>query len=1714
MVDRLMALILRPDELAADRAAPGPVRRVAAHMAALRGPVQGTDAAVIGGLRNIPVVGGLTDNGVADALLRPTAAMLNTVGLGLEASGEVGRAITGGGEALIGKALTSPVIRGREPEAQQRQRLAGDLFVQALAGYERAQGNPFQRARAANEAGAKGHEFEQGLYNAVADPSNALGPAAKLAEAGRLPRLARALNAANTLQNAPIDLAARKALGALAARRAATKLALAGAAEADTVATRNLPLRAAENIGDKRSVPHGSQPTAMPGYGGATVTPTSPPAGLRPAAADSPAIMALRESLDFADQQVKRLKGQGAGPDQLPLYDALKSAERRKRQLSIQLNKALKAGEGTPSAVSGAEQAPLTPATVNPGERPSIPLTEPLDDEQRDILDQLRDRLREGNEREATGLAEWARDVLDVPEATIASVKEETYRALDQERDAAILDAIERSPYPSVFQYFNNAGDLKAVNPITGKRIITRSGGRMARFNGGVGNVVGNGYDEIADNLIANAQAGGHNQNYGQTAEEFWINAQEAFLAYNAVKAGKPLPQGIRMFAGVGLPGGLVGRLGAGLAGGGAGAGNAALYTSGINPETGEAYTPEERRRAILTMGAVGAVGGAAVGPRLLKGDLLGRVARDGAGDLATQRAAMGRWLAETGGESLNAGVSPARRAQLLDIAPDLDAHLRGFARNPASFDPARFRAEALANDAADDLGDFFASNLPRLQAGQLSRDELLAALVPTRLSIRRGPIAEKGIAKVTSAYPELGGQLDAARIAGGADAGKVRPEDVAAILLRQSDEGKAIARAIKAGDHGGLARALAAFKRIWPGSLMGHELATFHDAANKLGAQTDFINARASHGASPGALADELVAGGPDVPRVVGIGQGKVPFQLWQIGAGQGRPTFDSKVIAALKEGATPATYRALLEQLYPWVNGDMGKAHQLFWDAAQPDLAGIGAQTRHTGLRDLQTAVRGGETLGAGLSPEMFDPERVGRLLKVNLDNYQLQGEQQITGFPRNRTDLGGTYVHPADLDAALDQGPLRSVLPGPQSLNAGLNAAQVAALAGHVTSTLRTMVTRIPGNVDNTLLDAAIWREAFAVGQRAWAASKGTARAGGQDLLKGADAQWRRQITATLRNLQLDAGTLWLLLKEFGAEYGVDRGAVLARVAENRANHAATDKVAKLGSLGRDLADIGLAGLIDDASGLGDLIGTGPLDALTGGGVKAVPLSAAQRTAVGTGIGLANGLQRVSPLTALTGGARGYFDPFIAATFGYLNGLQHNSFREALLHGAIKRDLPRLAGEFLDVLDGLGANTASLRAAGKFTPADVQAAVGAGAPALADQAAKEWATLTEALVRRNAQQVAGLAGNFADKTGGAAGKAVNVIGRVAPFSRWSIAYAPVLAKIALRHPFVATGIVRALAADAQAAKRDGRKGYTVGTLPISTETPVLGGVARARLGGAKGVVRLDPLALVSPWGGELIAGGDDLGDDATAYQRVKAVGGRVGINPHPLLQDAAFLVDQDYQDAGSLSRTAAVEGAAGAVATGLGLPTLPGSQRVLGQLRARINPRADPASGYDPALRRYAELVLAKTKKPLSDPSNAKKYFANRDPALWAQAVRETATGGLVGGLISLGTPLSATAQTTERVAADRAKALAPVRYNQLQAATGPEKTKLQKQQDDYEKKTPAAKTYTGATPLGQARAILAQWEAENTVVKRANPARYARERDALKKRLGLR
>ncbi len=681
---------------------------------------------------------------------------------------------------------------------------------------------------------------------------------------------------------------------------------------------------------------------------------------------------------------------------------------------------------------------------------------------------------------------------------------------------------------------------------------------------------------------------------------------------------------------------------------------------------------------------------------------------------------------------------------------------------------------------------------------------------------------------------------------------------------------------------------------------------------------------------------------------------------------------------------------------------------------------------------------------------------------------------------------------------------------------ALGLGLGAAGGAALPRleqATTAALAQAGQRLPGILDDTVLDPATIAKAHglaAAAQRAGMTSKGV---GFGELPKLAESQWRAQATATAKNLAQDAGNVALLVHQFGPEFGATRGDVKTMFAQLRDNLGNPDRVAGYGDAGALLQDIGQGHLIDPKTGLSGLVGE---DLISAANEQTPRGSLLQRTLLGGGIGLANAATRISPLAPLTGAVRGALNPYVSTFFGTLNGLQHNAPRVAFLQKTLERDLPQLANDFLGDLASTGVNTQALEAlGGRFGPDDVKAAVmaQAGRGNLATQAATEWGLWTEALVRQRSDRIAHLFGDFRDKGAAATigDRVVGDIGKIFPFATWSIKYAPVLAEMAANHPRLTAGIAGTLVADAARAREEGRKGYTVGTIPISTETPLLGLGARALLGGQAGTARINPLSLISPYGGDSIVNDESANSYQTPYQHLTNLANRVGMSPHPLIQAAAYATGQDFKGPNNLSRTAGLEEVGQLLPGALGT-TMPSLQNTLDAARQAISGKGSAA--IDPIERRYGELVLDQTGKPAKDTANV-HYLLRDTPeaqALYEQAKRETILSGAAKNTTSLLSPASITTRAADAEAAAQSRAPLTEAQNLVARLPPAEAAALQSRIDAYKQAHPETMVYDAATKMGRAQAIMQAWEQQNRALQRV-PAFYNYQRQIIGEQLGL-
>jgi len=674
------------------------------------------------------------------------------------------------------------------------------------------------------------------------------------------------------------------------------------------------------------------------------------------------------------------------------------------------------------------------------------------------------------------------------------------------------------------------------------------------------------------------------------------------------------------------------------------------------------------------------------------------------------------------------------------------------------------------------------------------------------------------------------------------------------------------------------------------------------------------------------------------------------------------------------------------------------------------------------------------------------------------------------------------------------------------------------EIARAAGEVTNA-------IGRKFDDTMLDADLWADAIKAG---WARQQAAAgNAGVKGAKQGWDAfwaQWRSQVVNTLKQLPQDALTRKFtnwgtgVAKEFGIA-NPDAGlrqwqGILRRERAAGATSLQNPVVAKFRALGQDK-------LVPDFQEIyGVDMGTA-LDVERGaefGGVG--------RAVAGAAIGLGAGVKRANPLIAATGAVRGYYAPFVDGMVRFMNGIQHDAQRFMLGDAALDRDIPRVAGAFLDELAARGVDVTALRARGGFFAPDEVAAI-AG-----KQAGQEWDTLVQATIRKQGDRIAFLAGDFRDKlakdykgTVTAGDRALSTfekgVGKAVPFARWQIRYAPVLAEVARNHPRATALAIGTSVRGAQQAEAEGLKGYQAGTIPLTDETPLVGPLVRARLGGQKGTVRLNPLGAVMPFGADTLAG-EDLPEDATGYQRFTNAAGRIGFQANPVIQSLAYVTGQDYKAPGALSRTSGLEGTAdmapiliraalhqsgrddlAALVPDLSVPS---GRALLDAGRELLSPVTGAGvTDSDPETRRYAELVLQRTGKPLSDPSNrayAERVGDMEDP-LWQTAILQARMMGAAGNAVGMVSPVSTTAQTEEAANAQAAGKL-PMSDFEISQLPRSEQRAAQSVNDRLIALNPAIATYRNISTKARKRQLLDEWEARNARMKQLAPRLYAERR----------
>lgn len=339
--------------------------------------------------------------------------------------------------------------------------------------------------------------------------------------------------------------------------------------------------------------------------------------------------------------------------------------------------------------------------------------------------------------------------------------------------------------------------------------------------------------------------------------------------------------------------------------------------------------------------------------------------------------------------------------------------------------------------------------------------------------------------------------------------------------------------------------------------------------------------------------------------------------------------------------------------------------------------------------------------------------------------------------------------------------------------------------------------------------------------------------------------------------------------------------------------------------------------------------------------------------------------------------------------------------------------------------------------------------------------------------------------------------------------PFSSWTMRALPRIARTALNHPLGAFVTLRALQLDSRIAEAEGRPSYQVGTIPISTEVPVLGNLAKFFTQGREGEIRLNPLQSFSPVPGQFVTGGEvGKGENKTAYQQATDLTELIGMSPHPIIQAIAYATNQDYQAPTGPSRQANQE----QLLPGPELPSL-----LHGTLRAG----REAAGGdidYDPVERVARELVFERTGKTSADPSNkalavqiAKKEGVYKEAETILKRQRAaTSTSSLVN-------PVNIQVQSQTNKDYRRARAEQPFQREELlELAKTQPSLAVQLAQLQQESADPVASVYKEPKLSKQDKADprIQQFRAENAVLARVSPRLYNRLESEFAQTLGIR
>lgn len=550
------------------------------------------------------------------------------------------------------------------------------------------------------------------------------------------------------------------------------------------------------------------------------------------------------------------------------------------------------------------------------------------------------------------------------------------------------------------------------------------------------------------------------------------------------------------------------------------------------------------------------------------------------------------------------------------------------------------------------------------------------------------------------------------------------------------------------------------------------------------------------------------------------------------------------------------------------------------------------------------------------------------------------------------------------------------------------------------------------------------------------------KGTANFKGGDvpLYKfpaASQKQWRSQIVSTLRNLWQDTLTTLGKFALFGKQDGVSIADNYAARASYRKNFRETDPFKRNIDVVQELlTDYG-----QQDYEVGKKLGMSLIDEST----QATGLGPLQRGIVGAGFSLANPITGLVPVTSIAyGAARGVADPFFSAFFNTLNGFTYNPARQIWFARVGARRAQEAAAAFLTDIAAQGVDTTALTTRGlKFTPSDVeQAALASGImPDAAAALAAQWDTAIKGALDKGAERARTVFGDM-----NALGGLGRSLSGVAPFASWPISQAKITAELLGKYPGPAAVTAGAMRRNEEQLQARGEPRYYAASVAIPTDLPVLGGLARARLGGEQGTVYLNPASLLVPGTDPLTVSTPTAKDQQkTAYQRARDLLGLAGLSFGPPAQAAAYATGQDYRRPGALSRTAGLEAAALGPAVGdWPVQALDATRKLLVPALAKAGvPTGSASTPPDPIQKEIATLVWQRKQKVLGDAGTEQDLRDSLNPnsALYQEALMRVKNRAVLGNAVSVTSPITISAAPAVTSELYQAKAQTPYDYNAL-------------------------------------------------------------------------